>query len=85
MIKFVQNLATRETKTFSGYMNTKEFVKWVLAVLCGLFIWGIVKFFMFFMMLGSMIASAAYFDYKAGNIADLTLNAIPNLKIGERR
>ena len=51
MIKFVQNLATRETKTFSGYMNTKEFVKWVLAVLCGLFIWGIVKFFMFFMML----------------------------------
>ena len=43
MIKFVQNLATRETKTFSGYMNTKEFVKWVLAVLCGLFIWGIVK------------------------------------------
>ena len=40
-------------------MNTKEFVKWVLAVLCGLFVWGIVKFFMFFMMLGSMIASAA--------------------------
>ena len=33
----------------------------------------------------AMIASAAYFDYKAGNIADLTLNAIPNLKIGERR
>ena len=40
-------------------MNTKEFFKWVLAVLCGLFIWGIVKFFMFFMMLGSMIASAS--------------------------
>ena len=38
MIKFVQNLATRETKTFSGYMNTKEFVKWVLAVLCGLLV-----------------------------------------------
>lgn len=40
-------------------MNTKEFVKWVLAVLCGLFIWGIVKVVMFFMMLGSMIASSA--------------------------
>ncbi len=40
-------------------MNKKEFFKWVLAVLCGLFIWGIVKFFMFFMMLGSMIASAS--------------------------
>ncbi len=40
-------------------MKTKEFFKWVLAVLCGLFIWGIVKFFMFFMMLGSMIASAS--------------------------
>ena len=40
-------------------MNTKEFVKWVLAVLCGLFIWGIVKFIMFFMMLGSMIASTS--------------------------
>ena len=66
MIKFVQNLATRETKTFSGYMNTKEFVKWVLAVLCGLFIWGIVKFFMFFMMLGSMIASAASFSLQFG-------------------
>ena len=43
-------------------MNTKEFVKWVLAVLCGLFIWGIVKFIMFFMMLGSMITSAASFS-----------------------
>lgn len=40
-------------------MNTKEFVKWVLAVLCGLFVWGIVKFVMFFMMMGSMIASAS--------------------------
>lgn len=68
MIKFVQNLATRETKTFSGYMNTKEFVKWVLAVLCGLFIWGIVKFFMFFMMLGSMIASAASFSGGSGAV-----------------
>lgn len=68
MIKFVQNLATRETKTFSGYMNTKEFVKWVLAVLCGLFIWSIVKFFMFFMMLGSMIASAASFSGGSGAV-----------------
>src|SRR5574344_1709302 len=68
MIKFVQNLAIRETKTFSGYMNTKEFVKWVLAVLCGLFIWGIVKFFMFFMMLGSMIASAASFSGGSGAV-----------------
>lgn len=59
MLKFVFNSHEEETKTFSGYMNTKEFVKWVLAVLCGLFIWGIVKFFMFFMMLGSMIASAS--------------------------
>ncbi len=40
-------------------MNTKDFFKLVLAVLCGLFIWGIVKFFMFFMMLGSMIVSAS--------------------------
>ena len=47
-------------------MNTKEFVKWVLAVLCGLFIWGIVKFIMFFMMLGSMIASAASFSGGSG-------------------
>ena len=70
MIKFVQNLATRETKTFSDYMNTKEFVKWVLAVLCGLFMWGIVKFIMGFMMLASMIASAASFS---GNSGSLTL------------
>ncbi len=47
-------------------MNTKEFVKWVLAVLCGLFIWGIVKFFMFFMMVGSMIASASSFSGGSG-------------------
>ncbi|SHH80210.1 N6-L-threonylcarbamoyladenine synthase [Clostridium collagenovorans DSM 3089] len=32
----------------------------------------------------AMIGSAAYFEYKKGNIADLTLNAIPNLKLGER-
>lgn len=37
----------------------KEFVKWVLAVLCGLFVWGIVKAFFFIMMLGSILASGA--------------------------
>lgn len=31
----------------------------------------------------AMIASAGYYSYKAGVNADLTLNAIPNLKIGE--
>lgn len=40
-------------------MNMKEFFKWVLAVVCGLFIWGIVKVIMFFMMLGSLSVSAA--------------------------
>ncbi len=49
----------RQKQNIFRNMNTKEFFKWVLAVLCGLFIWGIVKFFMFFMMLGSMIASAS--------------------------
>ena len=49
-------------------MNTKEFVKWVLAVLCGLFIWGIVKFIMFFMMLGSMIASASSLSGGSGAV-----------------
>ena len=39
-------------------MNTKEFVKWVLAVLCGLFIWGIVKAIFFVMMFGSLASSA---------------------------
>lgn len=37
----------------------KEFVKWVLAVLCGLFVWGIVKALFFIMMLGSILASGA--------------------------
>lgn len=32
----------------------------------------------------AMIGSAAYFEYKKGNTADLSLNAIPNLKLGER-
>ena len=40
-------------------MNTKEFFKWVLAVLCGLLIWGIVKFLMFIMMIGSIASSAS--------------------------
>ena len=31
----------------------------------------------------AMIASAAYYNYINGKISDLTLNAIPNLKIGE--
>ena len=39
-------------------MNTKEFIKWVLAVLCGLFVWGIVKAIFFIMMFGSLAASA---------------------------
>ena len=38
MLKFAFNSHEEETKTFSGYMNTKEFVKWVLAVLCGLLV-----------------------------------------------
>ena len=33
---------------------------------------------------GAMIAAAGYHEYKAGRRADLYLNAIPNLKIGER-
>lgn len=31
----------------------------------------------------AMIASAGYYNYINGKISDLTLNAIPNLKIGE--
>ena len=30
----------------------------------------------------AMIASAGYYRYINGNLSDLTLNAIPNLKIG---
>ena len=33
---------------------------------------------------GAMIAAAGFHEYKAGRRADLYLNAIPNLKIGER-
>ena len=32
----------------------------------------------------AMIASAGYYNYLKGNISDLTLNAIANLKIGEK-
>ncbi|WP_234122225.1 tRNA (adenosine(37)-N6)-threonylcarbamoyltransferase complex transferase subunit TsaD [Clostridium hydrogenum] len=32
----------------------------------------------------AMIASAAYFEYKKGRTSPLDLNAIPNLKLGER-
>ena len=48
-----------ETKQTLQTMDTKEFFKWVLAVLCGLLIWGIVKFIMFIMMIGSIASSAS--------------------------
>lgn len=32
----------------------------------------------------AMIGSAAYYEYMAGHTADWTLNAVPNLKLGER-
>ena len=32
----------------------------------------------------AMIGAAAYYEYKAGVRSDLTLNAVPNLKLGER-
>lgn len=32
----------------------------------------------------AMIGCAAYYDYKKGFISDLTLNAVPNLKLGQR-
>ena len=32
----------------------------------------------------AMIGSAAYYEYLAGHPADLTLNAVPNLKLGEQ-
>ncbi len=32
----------------------------------------------------AMIGSAAYFEYISGRISGLSLNAIPNLKLGER-
>ena len=33
----------------------------------------------------AMIASAGYYNYIKGKRSDLTLNAIPNLKLGETR
>ena len=33
---------------------------------------------------GAMIGSAGYFEYMKGVRSDITLNANPNLKIGER-
>ena len=41
------------------FYSMKEFIKWVLAVLCGLAVWGIIKIIMFFMMIGSMAGLAA--------------------------
>lgn len=32
----------------------------------------------------AMIGAAAYYEYLAGNFAELDLNAVPNLKLGER-
>ena len=32
----------------------------------------------------AMIASAGYYNFINGKISDLTLNAVPNLKIGEK-
>lgn len=32
----------------------------------------------------AMIGSAAYFEYRKGNLSNLTLNAVPNLKLGQR-
>ena len=40
-------------------MKSKDFFKWVLAVLCGLLVWGIVKAIFFIMMFGSMLGSAS--------------------------
>ena len=33
----------------------------------------------------AMIASAGYYNYIAGNVSDLRLNAVANLKIGDKR
>ncbi|MCD8216046.1 MAG: tRNA (adenosine(37)-N6)-threonylcarbamoyltransferase complex transferase subunit TsaD [Clostridiales bacterium] len=34
---------------------------------------------------GAMIGSAAYYEYRAGCRGDMSLNAVPSLKLGERR
>ena len=31
-----------------------------------------------------MIGAAAYYEYRKGNLAGWDLNAVPNLKLGER-
>lgn len=33
----------------------------------------------------AMIASAGYYNFIEGKISDITLNAVPNLKIGDRK
>ena len=40
-------------------MKKTDFFKWVLAVICGLFVWGLVKAIFFIMMIGSLASSAA--------------------------
>ena len=32
----------------------------------------------------AMIGAAAYYEYRKGNLAGWDLNAVPNLKLGER-
>ncbi len=34
---------------------------------------------------GAMIGSAAYYEYMAGSRGDMSLNAVPSLKLGERK
>ena len=34
---------------------------------------------------GAMIAGAAYYEYKKGRFSGLSLNAVPNLRLGERK
>lgn len=40
-------------------MRKNEFFKWVLAVICGLLVWGIVKAIFFIMMIGSIAGSSS--------------------------
>ena len=62
MFKVAINAPREENKTVANKRNKKDFAKLVLAVVCGLLVWGIVKFIMLFMMLGSMIATASSFS-----------------------
>lgn len=68
MLKLANIRATEKNQNVFYNMNTKEFVKWVLAVVCGLFVWGIVKGIMFFVMFASMIASAASLSSGSGAV-----------------